>query len=64
MIAKLKINLFLLRQKEKPMKKDIDIGPTDHSPCVGPISPTRIKPEDLLQDNEAKHNKPSAEELP
>lgn len=46
------------------MKKNIDIDPTDHSPCLEPISPTRIKPEDLLQDNEAKHNKPSVEELP
>ncbi|HLP81475.1 MAG TPA: hypothetical protein VK141_05745 [Nitrosomonas sp.] len=64
MIAKLKINLFLSHQTKKPMKKNIDIGPTGHSPCVEPIPPTPIRPEDLLQDNEAKHNKSSVEELP
>lgn len=54
----------LLKRRRIIMDKKTDIGPNDHSPCVEPMSPRRISPEDIPNEAVISKDAPPRKNVP
>ncbi|WP_394807470.1 hypothetical protein [Nitrosomonas sp.] len=54
----------LLKRRRIIMDKKTDIVPNDHSPCVEPMSPRRISPEDIPNEAVISKDAPPRKNVP